>query len=127
MMAAEAGAEDGGSVSSAGTAAAAEPGHCRGKAPGPQGPFTPCSGSGGDSPGAGPAVCSSLGLLALGSAGAPPPPSEPGTAAFPPLPPPPPLPPAGGLAAVDEGDSLDGPEYEEEEVAIPLNAPPTNQ
>ncbi|NXE38304.1 RASA1 protein, partial [Ptilorrhoa leucosticta] len=40
-------------------------------------------------------------------------------------PPPPPL--AGGLGTVDEGDSLDGPEYEEEEVAIPLNAPPTNQ
>ncbi|ETE70240.1 Ras GTPase-activating protein 1, partial [Ophiophagus hannah] len=38
----------------------------------------------------------------------------------------PPLP-AGGLSTVDEGDSLDGPEYEEEEVAIPLNAPPTNQ
>ncbi|OXB82618.1 UNVERIFIED_CONTAM: hypothetical protein H355_003913 [Colinus virginianus] len=125
MMAAEAGAEDGGSVSSAGTAAAAEQGQCRGKAPGLQGPFPPGSGpgsgSGGDSPGSGPAVCSALGLLAT------PPPSEPGTAAFPPLPPPPPLPPAGGLAAVDEGDSLDGPEYEEEEVAIPLNAPPTNQ
>ncbi|NXD46704.1 RASA1 protein, partial [Copsychus sechellarum] len=42
---------------------------------------------------------------------------------------PPPQPPslAGGLGIVDEGDSLDGPEYEEEEVAIPLNAPPTNQ
>uniref|UniRef100_A0A8C6VAV7 RAS p21 protein activator 1 n=1 Tax=Naja naja TaxID=35670 RepID=A0A8C6VAV7_NAJNA len=47
---------------------------------------------------------------------------------FPPLPPPPQPPlPAGGLSTVDEGDSLDGPEYEEEEVAIPLNAPPTNQ
>ncbi|XP_006913266.1 ras GTPase-activating protein 1 [Pteropus alecto] len=48
---------------------------------------------------------------------------------FPPLPPPPPqLPPlSGGLGTVDEGDSLDGPEYEEEEVAIPLTAPPTNQ
>jgi Ras GTPase-activating protein 1 len=47
---------------------------------------------------------------------------------FPPLPPPPQLPPLGaGLGAVDEGDSLDGPEYEEEEVAIPLTAPPTNQ
>ena len=47
----------------------------------------------------------------------------------PPLPPPPPqLPPLGaGLGTVDEGDSLDGPEYEEEEVAIPLTAPPTNQ
>uniref|UniRef100_A0A663F8R0 Ras GTPase-activating protein 1 n=1 Tax=Aquila chrysaetos chrysaetos TaxID=223781 RepID=A0A663F8R0_AQUCH len=61
--------------------------------------------------------------------------TDPGTAAsvvaaaFPPLPPPPPPPPplAGGLGTVDEGDSLDGPEYEEEEVAIPLNAPPTNQ
>ncbi|XP_012500201.1 PREDICTED: ras GTPase-activating protein 1 [Propithecus coquereli] len=49
-------------------------------------------------------------------------------AGFPPLPPPPPLPPLGaGLGTVDEGDSLDGPEYEEEEVAIPLTAPPTNQ
>ncbi|KAK2118083.1 Ras GTPase-activating protein 1 [Saguinus oedipus] len=47
---------------------------------------------------------------------------------FPPLPPPPHLPPLGaGLGTVDEGDSLDGPEYEEEEVAIPLTAPPTNQ
>ncbi|KAL8203663.1 UNVERIFIED_CONTAM: hypothetical protein K2H54_059037 [Gekko kuhli] len=47
---------------------------------------------------------------------------------FPPLPPPPQPPlPAGGLSTVDEGDSLDGPEYEEEEVAIPLNAPPANQ
>ncbi|KAH0505682.1 Ras GTPase-activating protein 1 [Microtus ochrogaster] len=47
---------------------------------------------------------------------------------FPPLPPPPLLPPLGsGLGTVDEGDSLDGPEYEEEEVAIPLTAPPTNQ
>ena len=48
---------------------------------------------------------------------------------FPPLPPPPPqLPTLGaGLGTVDEGDSLDGPEYEEEEVAIPLTAPPTNQ
>lgn len=50
------------------------------------------------------------------------------TGSFPPLPPPPQPPlPAGGLSTVDEGDSLDGPEYEEEEVAIPLNAPPTNQ
>uniref|UniRef100_A0A2K6LRQ7 RAS p21 protein activator 1 n=1 Tax=Rhinopithecus bieti TaxID=61621 RepID=A0A2K6LRQ7_RHIBE len=32
-----------------------------------------------------------------------------------------------GPGGVDEGDSLDGPEYEEEEVAIPLTAPPTNQ
>lgn len=47
---------------------------------------------------------------------------------FPPLPPPPHLPALGaGLGTVDEGDSLDGPEYEEEEVAIPLTAPPTNQ
>ncbi|KAK2489626.1 hypothetical protein MC885_017201 [Smutsia gigantea] len=46
---------------------------------------------------------------------------------FPPLPPPPQLPPlSAGLGTVDEGDSLDGPEYEEEEVAIPLTAPPTN-
>ncbi|KAF7470465.1 Hypothetical predicted protein [Marmota monax] len=47
---------------------------------------------------------------------------------FPPLPPPPQLPSLGaGLGTVDEGDSLDGPEYKEEEVAIPLTAPPTNQ
>ncbi|XP_029429562.1 ras GTPase-activating protein 1 isoform X3 [Rhinatrema bivittatum] len=37
----------------------------------------------------------------------------------------PPLP--GVLGTVDEVDSLDGPEYEEEEVEIPLSAPPTNQ
>ncbi|KAJ6669792.1 hypothetical protein lerEdw1_000341 [Lerista edwardsae] len=54
--------------------------------------------------------------------------SVPSAGGFPPLPPPPQPPlPAGGLSTVDEGDSLDGPEYEEEEVAIPLNAPPTNQ
>ncbi|XP_053557451.1 ras GTPase-activating protein 1 [Bombina bombina] len=49
--------------------------------------------------------------------------------AFPPLPlPPPPLSlVAGVLGPVDEVDSLDGPEYEEEEVEIPLSAPPTNQ
>ncbi|XP_030049223.1 ras GTPase-activating protein 1 isoform X3 [Microcaecilia unicolor] len=44
---------------------------------------------------------------------------------FPPLPPPPP--PSTALSTVDEVDSLDGPEYEEEEVEIPLSAPPTNQ
>lgn len=47
--------------------------------------------------------------------------------AFPPLPP---LPlPFDGLVLgpVEEADSLDGPEYEEEEVEIPLSAPPTNQ
>uniref|UniRef100_A0A672TRU6 Ras GTPase-activating protein 1 n=1 Tax=Strigops habroptila TaxID=2489341 RepID=A0A672TRU6_STRHB len=150
MMAAEAGGEEGGSVTSAGTAGAvAEPGHytavCRGKGPGPQGPFLAGSGGGGSgsssSPGAGPpggpALCSVLGLLELGAGPAPPSggpgqaleaarAADPGTAAFPPLPPPPP-PLAGGLGTVDEGDSLDGPEYEEEEVAIPLNAPPTNQ
>ncbi|XP_075267350.1 ras GTPase-activating protein 1-like [Opisthocomus hoazin] len=144
MMAAEAGGEEGGSVTSAGTAGAgAEPGHClavcRGKGPGPQGPFPP--GSGGGGPQGGPALCSVLGLLELGAGPAPPAAgpgqgaesaraSDPGTAAssssFPPLPPPPP-PSSGGLGTVDEGDSLDGPEYEEEEVAIPLNAPPTNQ
>ncbi|MBN3320363.1 RASA1 protein, partial [Atractosteus spatula] len=49
-------------------------------------------------------------------------------AAFPPLPPPPPPPPVcGGLGTVDENDMLDGAEYEEEEVAFPLTAPPTNQ
>lgn len=31
------------------------------------------------------------------------------------------------LGPVEEADSLDGPEYEEEEVEIPLSAPPTNQ
>ncbi|KAJ7412422.1 hypothetical protein BTVI_46487 [Pitangus sulphuratus] len=119
---------------------------CRGKELGSQGPFL--LDSGGDSPGAGgPALCSALGLLALGSGPAPlvsrgaasaivqgpevsgglllPP--KPSTVAFPPLPPPPPPSLAGGLGTMDEGDSLDGPEYEEEEVAIPLNAPPTNQ
>lgn len=161
MMAAEAGSEEGGSVSSAGTAGAtatagAEPGHypavCRGKGLGPQCPFPAGSGGGGggSSPGAGPsggpALCSVLGHLELGAGPAPPPPggaatatglgqgleaaraTDPGTttAVFPPLPPPPP-PLSGGLGTVDEGDSLDGPEYEEEEVAIPLNAPPTNQ
>ncbi|KAM6328076.1 ras GTPase-activating protein 1 isoform 1-T1 [Alca torda] len=143
MMAAETGGEEGGSVTSAGAAGAgggAEPGQyptvCRGRTPGPQGPFSDGSGSpGGGSPGAGPsggpALCSVLGLLELGAG--PVPPAAPGPeaarttdpAAFPPLPPPPPL--SGGLGTVDEGDSLDGPEYEEEEVAIPLNAPPTNQ
>ncbi|XP_064903739.1 ras GTPase-activating protein 1 isoform X2 [Columba livia] len=153
-MAAE--AEEGGSVNSAGVAGAvsgADSEHyltlCRGKELGPQGSFL--LGSGGDSPGAGgPALCSALGLLALGSGPAPLvsggggavtatgqgqgpevsggvlPSPEPSTVAFPPLPPQPPSL-AGGLGTVDEGDSLDGPEYEEEEVAIPLNAPPTNQ
>lgn len=156
MMAAEAGTEEGGSVTSAGVVGAvggAESEHyptlCWGKELGPQGPFLVSSG--GDSPGAGgPALCSALGLLALGSGPAPLVPGgggavtatgqgqgpevsggvlpspEPSTVAFPPLPPQPPSL-AGGLGTVDEGDSLDGPEYEEEEVAIPLNAPPTNQ
>ncbi|XP_043920084.1 ras GTPase-activating protein 1 [Protopterus annectens] len=45
---------------------------------------------------------------------------------FPPLPAPPPL--YGVLGTVDEADSgADAPEYEEEEVEIPLTAPPTNQ
>lgn len=154
MMAAEAGAEEGGSVTAAGMVGAvggAELEHyptlCRDKELGSQGPFL--VDSGGDSLGAGgPALCSSLGLLALSSAPAslasrdalsatgqrlevsgrlllPP---KPSAVAFPPLPPPPQPPSlAGGLGIVDEGDSLDGPEYEEEEVAIPLNAPPTNQ
>ncbi|XP_063176954.1 ras GTPase-activating protein 1 isoform X2 [Chroicocephalus ridibundus] len=145
MMAAEAGCEEGGSVTSAGATGAGggvEPGQyptvCRGRAPGPQGPFSDGSGSpgGGSSPGAGPsggpALCSVLGLLELGAGPAPPAAAGPEAAratdlaAFPPLPPPPP-PLSGGLGTVDEGDSLDGPEYEEEEVAIPLNAPPTNQ
>lgn len=123
MMAAEAAGEEGGSGAAAGmagaaAAAAGEPGHCptvcRGRALEPPGPFL----VGGGPPG-GPALCSVLGLLELGAGPA----ADPG---FPPLPPPPP-PLAGGLGTVDEGDSLDGPEYEEEEVAIPLNAPPTNQ
>lgn len=129
MMAAEAASEEGGSGTAAGTAgaaAAAELGHCpavcRGRAPGPQGPFM----VGGGPPG-GPALCSVLGLLELGAGPAPPAATGAADSGFPPLPPPPPPPLAGGLGTVDEGDSLDGPEYEEEEVAIPLNAPPTNQ
>ncbi|KAI1905358.1 hypothetical protein AGOR_G00015290 [Albula goreensis] len=50
-----------------------------------------------------------------------------GTSSFPPLPPPPPPPVCGTLGTVDESDALDGQEYEEEEVAFPLTAPPTNQ
>ncbi|XP_048147564.1 ras GTPase-activating protein 1 isoform X2 [Corvus hawaiiensis] len=128
MMAAEAASEEGGPGTGAGTAGAAaagELGHCpavcRGRAPGPQGPFM----VGGGPPG-GPALCSVLGLLELGAGPAPPAAAGAADSGFPPLPPPPP-PLAGGLGTVDEGDSLDGPEYEEEEVAIPLNAPPTNQ
>ncbi|KAM6232425.1 ras GTPase-activating protein 1-like isoform 2-T2 [Porphyrio hochstetteri] len=154
MMAAEAGVEEGGSVISAGMVGAVggvESEHCPSlylrKELGPQGSFL--LGSGGDSPGAGgPALCSALGLLALGSgpsslvsgcggavaatgqgpdvSGGVLPPPEPSTVAFPPLPPQPHSL-AGGLGTADEGDSLDGPEYEEEEVAIPLNAPPANQ
>ncbi|XP_069735831.1 ras GTPase-activating protein 1-like isoform X3 [Phaenicophaeus curvirostris] len=156
MMAAEAGAEESGSITSVGMVGAVGeteseryPSLCRGKDPGPQGPFL--LGSDGDSPGVGgPALCSALGLFVLGSGPAPLvsgggsavettgqgqgpevsggvlPRPEPSTAAVPPLPPQlPSL--AGGLGTADEGDSLDGPEYEEEEVAIPLNAPPTNQ
>lgn len=156
MMAAEAGAEEGGSFTSAGMVGsvgrdASE--HyatlCRGKELGPQGPFL--LGSGGGSLGAGgPALYSAMGFLALGSgpaalvsggggavtaigqgqeleaSGGVLPPLEPGTVAFSLLPPQL-LSLTGGLGTVDEGDSLDGPEYEEEEVAIPLNAPPTNQ
>ncbi|XP_048786307.1 ras GTPase-activating protein 1-like isoform X3 [Lagopus muta] len=104
------------------------------------------AGSGGDNPGAGgPALCSTLELLELSSGPAPlasgsssavttgqglkvtggtfP---EPGTVPFSLLPSQPPSL-AGVLGTVEESDSLDGPEYEEEEVAIPLNAPPTNQ
>ncbi|XP_035164925.1 ras GTPase-activating protein 1-like [Oxyura jamaicensis] len=150
MMAAE-GEEDVSvtSVRMIGTVGRAEPGHYpalwRSKELGSQGHFL--VGSGKDSSGAsGPALCSALGLLALGSGSAPlasggggavTPASqgpevsggalpEPGSVVFSLLP----LQPsslAGGLGTVDEGDSLDGPEYEEEEVAIPLNAPPTNQ
>ncbi|KAJ8339585.1 hypothetical protein SKAU_G00363710 [Synaphobranchus kaupii] len=50
-----------------------------------------------------------------------------GTTGFPSLPPPPLAPICGTLGTVDESDALDGPEYEEEEVAFPLTAPPTNQ
>ncbi|RMC18068.1 hypothetical protein DUI87_04947 [Hirundo rustica rustica] len=130
MMAAEATGEEGGSGAVAGTAGAAaagELGHCpalcRGRAPEPQGPFL----VGGGPPG-GPALCSVLGLLELDAGSASPAAAGVADPGFPPLPLPPPPPPlAGGLGTVDEGDSLDGPEYEEEEVAIPLNAPPTNQ
>uniref|UniRef100_A0A8C3UD30 Ras GTPase-activating protein 1 n=1 Tax=Catharus ustulatus TaxID=91951 RepID=A0A8C3UD30_CATUS len=129
MMAAEATGEEGGSGAAAGTvgatAAAGELGHCpalcRGRAPEPQGPFL----VGGGSPG-GPALCSVLGLLELGAGPAPLATTGAADSGFPPLPPPP-TPLAGALGTVDEADSLDGPEYEEEEVAIPLNAPPTNQ
>lgn len=48
-----------------------------------------------------------------------------GPAGFGPLPPPPPG--FGATGTADENDMLDGPEYEEEEVAFPLTAPPTNQ
>ncbi|KAG5834415.1 ras GTPase-activating protein 1 [Anguilla anguilla] len=50
-----------------------------------------------------------------------------GTSGFPPLPPPPLPSICGTLGTVDESDALDGQEYEEEEVAFPLTAPPTNQ
>uniref|UniRef100_A0A7M4E2X4 RAS p21 protein activator 1 n=1 Tax=Crocodylus porosus TaxID=8502 RepID=A0A7M4E2X4_CROPO len=50
------------------------------------------------------------------------------TAPSPPLPSPAAVPELRPLrAGRGRGDSLDGPEYEEEEVAIPLTAPPTNQ
>uniref|UniRef100_A0A8B9UIL3 Ras GTPase-activating protein 1 n=1 Tax=Anas zonorhyncha TaxID=75864 RepID=A0A8B9UIL3_9AVES len=152
MMAAE-GEEDVSvtSVRMIGTVGRAELGNCptlwKSKELGSQSHFL--MGSGEDSSGTGgPALCSALGLLALGSGSAPLasagggsvtptgqglevsggalPEPLPDTVAFSLLP----LQPsslAGGLGTVDEGDSLDGPEYEEEEVAIPLNAPPTNQ
>lgn len=50
-----------------------------------------------------------------------------GTSGFPQLPLPPLPPICGTLGTVDESDTLDGQEYEEEEVAFPLTAPPTNQ
>ncbi|XP_061872803.1 ras GTPase-activating protein 1 isoform X2 [Colius striatus] len=158
MMAAGAAteAEDGGMVVSAGMIGAVGGADleqysilCRSKELGSQSPFRVVSGR--DRPGAGgPALCSALGLLALGSGPAllvsgdggvsvtvtgqglevsrgVPPSRDFTTAAFHQPPPPPPLSLAGGLGTVDESDSLDGPEYEEEEVAIPLNAPPTNQ
>uniref|UniRef100_A0A8C9T7C2 RAS p21 protein activator 1 n=1 Tax=Scleropages formosus TaxID=113540 RepID=A0A8C9T7C2_SCLFO len=52
-----------------------------------------------------------------------------GPSGFAPLPPPPPPPPPvyGAQGTVDESDTLDGQECEEEEVAFPLTAPPTNQ
>lgn len=46
-----------------------------------------------------------------------------GPTVFPPLPPPPPPPPG----TVDESDMQDGTECDEEEVAFPLSAPPSNQ
>ncbi|XP_031465057.1 ras GTPase-activating protein 1-like isoform X2 [Phasianus colchicus] len=117
---------------------------CRSKELGSQGHLL--AGSGGDNPGAGgPALCSTLELLELSSGPAPltsgssgavttgqglkvtggtfP---EPGTVTFSLLPSQPPSL-AGVLGTVEESDSLDGPEYEEEEVAIPLSAPPMNQ
>ncbi|XP_051849119.1 ras GTPase-activating protein 1 [Antechinus flavipes] len=105
------------------------PASCPGLAHGVGGPAL-CSALGGG-PGAGgaPAAVGSSGE-AVPSKGALLPADAPGLGGFPPLPPPPQQLPSllgGGPGTVDEGDSLDGPEYEEEEVAIPLNAPPTNQ
>lgn len=155
MMAAEAGGEEGGAgaggaaATGSGTcpAAASAAPACRAKIPGPaEAGATAGSGflGGGAAAGSGlsaAAVAAFAAAAALppGPAAAgdpaaprgatPAPPAE--TCCFPPLPPPPPpplLPALGaGLGPVDEGDSLDGPEYEEEEVAIPLTAPPTNQ
>ncbi|XP_054253188.1 ras GTPase-activating protein 1-like [Indicator indicator] len=149
-------AEESGLVTSAGMVGAVAgadsehyPTFCRDKELGPQGLFL--VGSGGDGSGAGgPALCSALGLLGLDSgptsllsggsstgtatgqaqglevSGRVLPPPKPSTVVFPSLPlQPPSL--VGELGTMEEGDSLDGPEYEEEEVAIPLNAPHTNQ
>lgn len=77
------------------------------------------------------ATYSSLGLMTGGGEAATLPTSAPLLSqpqeSFPPLPPLPIAFDGLGLGPVEEADSLDGPEYEEEEVEIPLSAPPTNQ
>jgi hypothetical protein len=129
MMAAEAGSEDGPVTAGAGGGAAAGssayPAVCRVKIPVAAATLT----GGGAAAGVAGAATGPAGDMALakGTVSSSAETLGPG-GGFPPLPPPPQLPPLGaGLGAVDEGDSLDGPEYEEEEVAIPLTAPPTNQ
>lgn len=56
-------------------------------------------------------------------------PTSTGLDVFPPLPPPPPPPPdSGGLiGTMDESEIQDIPDPDDEEVAFPLSAPPTNQ
>lgn len=74
-------------------------------------------------------MCYSPTMEGPGSQLSPTPTGPDGSPVFPPLPPPPPPPPGsvGIGGTMDEGDLQDGPEYEEEEVMLPLSAPPTNQ